>query len=257
MSKKKILTEDKIMQQAKERELSMLKDPLYHCGEPTYRFRIGDKVLYGAFAESVVTDVIEGGKAYFLDCKNKKDAMPLMRSAIWTEVRPVDAYAGYNFSKENPLHLNFLNSTVQSLLHYYYFFGINMDPDYQRDYVWADKDKEYLLDSIFSKLDIGKFVLVEQDSKVWFETHNMYEILDGKQRLSTLVAFYENRIPYHGVYYNQLSGLDKNTFQTLGVSYAIVDSTAEKKQVLEYFLALNRSGRVMSREQLEKVERML
>lgn len=74
-----------------------------------------------------------------------------------------------------------------------------MDPDYQRDYVWADKDKEYLLDSIFSKLDIGKFVLVEQDSKVWFETHNMYEILDGKQRLSTLVAFYENRIPYHGV----------------------------------------------------------
>lgn len=76
MAKKKILTEDKIMQQAKERELSMLKDPLYHCGEPTYRFRIGDKVLYGAFAESVVTDVIEGGKAYFLDCKNKKDAMP-------------------------------------------------------------------------------------------------------------------------------------------------------------------------------------
>ena len=122
-----------------------------------------------------------------------------------------------------------------------------MDPDYQRDYVWADKDKEYLLDSIFSKLDIGKFVLVEQDSKVWFETHNMYEILDGKQRLSTLVAFYDN----------QLSGLDKNTFQTLGVSYAIVDSTAEKKQVLEYFLALNRSGRIMSREQLERVEKML
>ena len=113
-----------------------------------------------------------------------------------------------------------------------------MDPDYQRDYVWADKDKEYLLDSIFSKLDIGKFVLVEQDSKVWFETHNMYEILDGKQRLSTLVAFYENRIPYHGVYYNQLSGLDKNTFQTLGVSYAIVNSTAEKKQVLNISLRL-------------------
>lgn len=83
--------EDEIMQQAKEQKLSMLKDSLYHCGEPTYRFRIGDKVLYGAFVESVVTDVIEGGKAYFLDCKNKKDAMPLMRSAIWTEVRPVDA----------------------------------------------------------------------------------------------------------------------------------------------------------------------
>ncbi len=132
-----------------------------------------------------------------------------------------------------------------------------MDPDYQRDYVCAVKYKDYLLDSIFSKLDIGKFVLVEQDSKVWFETHNMYEILDGKQRLSTLVAFYENRIPYHGVYYNQLSGLDKNTFQTLGVSYAIVNSTAEKKQVLEYFLALNRSGRIMSREQLERVEKML
>lgn len=42
MAKKKILTEDEIMQQAKEQKLSMLKDSLYHCGEPTYRFRIGD-----------------------------------------------------------------------------------------------------------------------------------------------------------------------------------------------------------------------
>ena len=43
----------------------------------------------GDYSSGKVT--ISGGKAYFLDCKNKKDAMPLMRSAIWTEVRPVDA----------------------------------------------------------------------------------------------------------------------------------------------------------------------
>ena len=50
-----------------------------------------------------------------------------------------------------------------------------------------------LLDSIFKNIDIGKFVLIHLSDSEWVERGFGYEILDGKQRLSALIEFYENK----------------------------------------------------------------
>ena len=80
-----------------------------------------------------------------------------------------------------------------------------MNPDYQRDYVWELSDKQLLIDSIFNNIDIGKFAFIHLDYKTWNKTGYAYEILDGKQRLKTIIDFYENRFSYKGIYYNDLS----------------------------------------------------
>ena len=131
-----------------------------------------------------------------------------------------------------------------------------MEPDYQRGYVWEMCDKEALLDSIFENVDIGKFVLIRLNSEQWSARNVMYEILDGKQRLSTLIEYYENRFPYKGKYFNDLSGLDRYTFMQHTISVGEVDN-AEKKDVYNYFLMLNKTGRPMAKEQIEKVEKLL
>lgn len=77
---------------------------------------------------------------------------------------------------------------------------------------WNQKDKELLLDSIFKNIDIGKFVLIHISDEEWHKRGLGYEILDGKQRLNTLIEFYENRIAYNGKCFNDLSGMDKRTF---------------------------------------------
>ena len=150
----------------------------------------------------------------------------------------------------------FNNLTIESLLHYNYFWGIDFNPIYQRGYVWDQKDKELLIDSVFKNIDIGKFVLINLSDREWLERGISYEILDGKQRLSTLIEFYENRFAYNGKFYNDLSAKDKRAFKNHMVSFAEV-SEIDKKTVLRYFLILKRTGKSMDKKHLEKVEKML
>lgn len=154
------------------------------------------------------------------------------------------------------MRLNYYNTTIESLLRKNYSFGIDLDPEYQRGYVWDRGDKELLLDSIFKNIDIGKFVLIHLFDEEWFERDYSYEILDGKQRLSTLIEFYENKLSYKGKYYNDLSGIDKITFKEHQVAIAEVRET-DKKTVLKYFLMLNRTGKSMDKLHLDEVEKML
>ncbi len=141
-------------------------------------------------------------------------------------------------------------------MHYHYNFGIDFNPDYQRGYVWDDTDKVLLLDSIFKNIDIGKFVLIHLSDSEWVERGFGYEILDGKQRLSALIEFYENKLAYKGKYFNDLSKKDKRTFTDHQIAVAEVRET-DKKMVLKYFLMLNRTGKSMDESHLIEVEKML
>src|SRR4051812_18522377 len=61
-------------------------------------------------------------------------------------------------------------------------------PDYQREYVWTDKEVQQLLDDINEQVDAGSaseyfigIVLVSPGS-----SDSAYEVIDGQQRLTTL-----------------------------------------------------------------------
>lgn len=263
MAKKKVveLTEEQKLENQKKCEIEKIKERLDRFSNPTYSFCIGDKVRFGSFKETVVEDILFDGKVYGVICASeKKDGINIKeeksyRAVEWTEVRPLKD-GDTNFTRNDDVRLLFVNSDLDALLHTYYGMGIDMNPDYQRGYVWTQEDKELLLDSVFKNIDIGKFVLVHLSDYEYLERGRSYEILDGKQRLSTLIEFYENRFPYKGKYYNDLSYKDKRTFNRLTISVANVHET-DKKTVLKYFLMLNRTGRSMDKTHLEKVEQML
>lgn len=264
MAKRKVekeLTIEEQLKRERERELNYIEDRVQHFNEPTYKFQIGEKVAYGNLKDCTVEEILHGGKVYGLHCISTEENYgktydkEVYRVAGWTSIRPL-TNGSTNFSKNQNVRINFNNSSIASLIHNYYAFGIDMNPEYQRGYVWELEDKQLLIDSIFNNIEIGRFALIHLDSKKWDETGNCYEILDGKQRLSAIIEFYENRFPYNGVYYNDLSAKDKNVF----LNHHIVQGEimeADRKAVLKYFLMLNRTGKVMNQSQLDKVEKML
>ncbi|MBD5534570.1 MAG: DUF262 domain-containing protein [Lachnospiraceae bacterium] len=265
MAKKKIekeLTKEEKLQKEKKIGLSHIEREVPFLNTPSYFFNVGDKVSYGALKESVVEEVLYDGKVYVLRCiaTNHNYGDPydyeIYRVTSWVNVRPVGCSTNTNFAENQEVRLDYFNSTIESLLRRNYSFGIDFNPDYQRGYVWDQKDKEMLLDSIFKNIDIGKFVLIHLSDEEWHERGLSYEILDGKQRLSTLIEFYENKLSYKGKYFNDLSGMDKRAFTEHQVAVAEVRET-DKKTVLKYFLMLNRTGKSMDEAHLEEVERML
>lgn len=261
MAKKKELTVEEKLIQEKQNALNNIERELAYINEPSYLFNLGDKVRYGNLKESIVDEILYDGKVYGLKCiaTNNNYGHPYdyetYRVVSWTEIRPLE-HGDTSFAENQDVKLYFNNSHIESLIHKHYHFGVDFNPDYQRGYVWTQEDKELLLDSVFKNIDIGKFVFIRLSDYEWMERNFGYEILDGKQRLSTLIDFYENKIAYKGKYYNDLSGMDKAVFKNHMVSVAEVNET-DKKTILKYFLMLNRTGKAMDETHLKAVEDML
>ena len=67
-----------------------------------------------------------------------------------------------------------------------------------RGNVWDIEDKVKLIDSIFNNIDVGKFAFIKVPYK---DNSPSYECLDGKQRVTALIEFYEGRFEYKGLKY--------------------------------------------------------
>jgi len=67
---------------------------------------------------------------------------------------------------------------------------LDLDPSYQRRSVWSPKDRRFFLDTIFRGYPSPTIFLHKQvlDGKT------VYSVVDGKQRLETILKFAENRI---------------------------------------------------------------
>lgn len=226
------------------------------AGEPSYRFAVGDKVQVGHLLNCVVDEILEDGHMYLIRSGANCDDYSCW---AWTSVRPLDNGNSTHFAKRNSAlsRLHYSNRSMYSLLSFQYLFGVDFNPDYQRGSVWDEEDREKLLDSIFAGREIGRFVFKQLPFIRANDDGNYYEIVDGKQRMLTLLAFYENRFPYKGVFYNGLSALDKNWFMDAPIGVAELDQNATRAEVLEVFLALNEGGKPVAKEVLDHARELL
>lgn len=234
--------------------------------EPTYSFSVGDQVAIGNLSDCVVIEVFDNGQFYELEYGTTKDdgyrkKVPVRERSFWHwhDLQPFRKKEDWEkippFSKFDESRLNFSQRTLDGLIMTYYRWRIDMSPEYQRGNVWTAKEKELLIESIFENRDIGKFVIIMHPYAPDPAPHA--EILDGKQRLTTLIEFYENRWPYRGVLFNDLHWRDQNHFQRYCVNWAELNEKTTRKQKLEYFLKLNVAGVPQSTDHIEYVQQLL
>lgn len=236
-----------------------------NAGEPTYRFEVGERVRYGAWQNVSVKEVLLDGTAYRVECssieiKYGKETENVDEQIVpWLSLRPwIPAEERTSsFSANDDIRLSYSNTTIESLMSKHYHFGIEFEPPYQRGFVWTQADKDMLLESIFMGAEIGRFVLKHCSDEEWRNNPNVsYEIIDGKQRLLTLLSYYENRWAYKGVFFNELSNADRRRILDTNVSVAEVRNLSHN-DTLKLFLRLNRGGRAVSNEVIEHVEALL
>ena len=115
------------------------------------------------------------------------------------------------------------------------------------------------MDSIFNGRGIGLFVIRNRDWETTEkdEQHNTYEVVDGAQRLNTILRYYENRFPYRGKYFNDLSAMDRNWFLNQMTSVAELPEATTDAETLQVFLALNTNCKHVSDEVLNRAREML
>jgi Protein of unknown function DUF262 len=69
---------------------------------------------------------------------------------------------------------------------------LNLRPEYQRRLVWDQAKKSRFIESLLMNIPVPPIFLYETDL-------NRYEVMDGQQRLNSILEFYENNLPLEGL----------------------------------------------------------
>lgn len=236
-----------------------------HVPYPSYVFKVGDRVKYGAWNYAKVLEVCDKGRYYkiFQKTPNIQYGKYLgekeeERYHHWLELLPYREPKDYEsipiFVEEEDVILRFGQRDISSLFHTVQHPGIDLDTDYQRGLVWTPDQEIDLITSIFKNIDIGKFTMIRR--KFSEENIHHYEILDGKQRLTTLCRFFEGRFKFRDRTFQQLHIRDQNHFESYPISYAECDPITDE-QKYRYFIKLNTTGQNIDPNHIEKVKKML
>jgi len=129
----------------------------------------------------------------------------------------------------------------------------DMNPDFQRGYVWASKQKEQYVEWILRNGDSGRDVYFNHPG--WFRSWDgRMVIVDGKQRIDAVVGFLNNKVKAYGYYKNQYS--DK--WNTLHCAFHVhIADLESRREVLQWYLDMNTGGTYHTDEEVENVKILL
>ena len=212
-------------------------------------------------------DILDGGKILKLRLKHIRrrygkleideyeTLVPWYEIAIYYSKKKLKSLPNFRNEDLWTKQIHFYNSILHELItKNYRDGGYEMDADYQRGHVWTSKDKIALIDSIFQGIPIGKIVLIELPYK---ENSPAFEVLDGKQRITAIIKFYEGRFKYKGRYYRELSILDRSYFTNFNISIGYITGKFSQEDRYKYFLRLNTFGKPQDQNHINKVIKLL
>jgi len=215
------------------------------------QFEVGERCRVGALENCVVDEVLEDGRIYLIHHSLRKTDTLSVTAFPWMSVKPLDNKKTA-FADDYDLRASYSNTCLHGLIGKVYHFGVDFDPPYQRGLVWTQAQKEALIKTIFDIGSIGTFAFNRRP----FCEGKLYEVIDGKQRLSALCEYYEDRWPYNGVYYSELSGNDTSVFKMTSVLEVTLQEASEEDK-LRLFLRINRAGTPVDVSHIHRVEEML
>lgn len=129
---------------------------------------------------------------------------------------------------------------------------LDLKPPFQREQVWNIKQKSELIESIIMGIPIPVFYVKEQPDGV-------YVVVDGKQRLSTLFDFIDNKFAlgnlsiltkYKGKRFSDLSPLDQNKIEDYTLTVNVIKAPTSDRVTFDLFDRVNRGGTRITNQEM-------
>ncbi|NOK18830.1 DUF262 domain-containing protein [Corallococcus carmarthensis] len=115
----------------------------------------------------------------------------------------------------------------------------NFNPPYQRHSVWTDDKQSFFIDSILRNFPVPPIFLHQHIDDTTGRT--MYDVIDGKQRLTSLIRFIENKIPVSNEFNIGDTAADNDDHQVAGAYFRDLDNESlsdYKKRFWRYVLPI-------------------
>lgn len=165
-------------------------------------------------------------------------------------------------------NLQVQNPTIETLYKYYKNEILLVNRRYQRKLVWTVEEKEAFIDSISIDYPVPLLLVAEVKHKGM----QVYEIIDGMQRLNAIMDFLEGEFPLHGEYFDMDSVASIKLLKDKGelkqkkpklsreasskiASYSLpfsVTTTTDPKVIDDIFKRINSSGKHLSPHEIRQ-----
>lgn len=150
------------------------------------------------------------------------------------------------------------NIRIQSMAeHYRLDFDVYLPKfkkNLQRDYCWNLDQKRELIWSVLMKRHIPRISLLNT-------IEDIYQVIDGKQRLSTMISFYKNEFPLEidGIpyFYDDLPEEYQNAYSGYMIPLEVVNEESHSKATdfdkIDWFKYINFAGTPQDKEHLDNL----
>lgn len=147
--------------------------------------------------------------------------------------------------------------SILDLLNLYERGHLNLEPGFQRQSVWTERDRAKLIDSILRNYPLPAIFLYKREDN----GHLVFDVIDGKQRIESVFMFMGK---IRGRFYTrtQLSGSDevewvdwqlmkRRGLQHLMTGYEIpvIEVDGETGDIINVFVRINSTGKALTRQE--------
>jgi hypothetical protein len=134
---------------------------------------------------------------------------------------------------------------VSRLLDRYNSEKLDLNPSYQRRFIWSIKDQQTLIDSINRGYAIPNVFLFEKEK-------DNYEMVDGQQRTRTILGFVNKQFKtIEGSLYSEELF---ESFLDYKLAIIIIEEIGDDLKIEDFYALVNKSGIHLNRPELKKAE---
>jgi len=139
-------------------------------------------------------------------------------------------------------------------------YGLDVNPDFQRTYVWTLEQKVRYIEFILRGGMTGKDLYLNCPGHKFgrvgtqYGEEGYYVLVDGKQRLDAVLGFMNNEFPIFGGNYRR-DYTDIPHILTARFRWNVND-LATRQEVLQWYIDLNSGGTIHSPDEIERVRRL-
>jgi hypothetical protein len=167
--------------------------------------------------------------------------------------------------------------TVSDFLSWFKTDSLTLSPNFQRRSVWSNSAKSFFIDSILKNLPVPVILIRTQTNTVTLQSER--EVVDGQQRLLTVLSFLEPEIfkskypknklkdnevefvinrthnkEYHSKKFIELPDSAKRQILSYQFSVHVLPSDTEDREILEIFARMNATGVKIKEQELRNAE---
>lgn len=137
-------------------------------------------------------------------------------------------------------------------------YGLDMDPDFQRGYVWSEEQQIKYCGWIMIGGFSGKDIFMNSPDWMGLKAQpSPLVLIDGKQRINAVLSFLNNKIKVFDNYINEFED-KKLLLGSLDLGFRVhINNLSNREEILKWYLSMNEGGTVHTEDDLNRVRNLI